>query len=110
MRLMGQERQAMEYEAIRAAQQQKVGNLTQEEIMRIRTLVGLKYKLSKIGGWDLQTTGTITNELASRGGFNRSVHTDSRQSINQQIANQTQGIYNTLQTIPQILRQIGVIQ
>lgn len=110
MRLMGQERQAMEYEEIRKAQQQKVGRLSQDELTRIRTLVGLKYQLSKIGSVNLMSTGTITNELAARGGFNSSVHTDSRQSINQQIANQTQGIYNTLQTIPQILRNIGVIQ
>jgi len=70
----------------------------------------LKYDLSKIGGWTLQTTGTLTNELAARGGFNSSVHTDNKYDVNQQIYNQTHGIYQTLHTIPQLLRNMGVIQ
>ena len=110
MRLMGQERQAMEYEAIRIAKKQKGAALDQQQLTRVRSLVGLKYELSKIGSWDLQTTGTLTNELAARGGFNSSVHTDSKYDVNQQIYNKTQGIYQTLQTIPQLLRNMGVIQ
>ena len=110
MRLMGQERQAMEYEAIRTAKKQKGADLDQQQLTRVRSLVGLKYELSKIGGWNLQTTGTLTNELAARGGFNSSVHTDNKYDVNQQIYNQTHGIYQTLQTIPQLLRNMGVIQ
>lgn len=108
MKAAGYGKQAAELEAIRNAEKAKGAKLTEEEAKQVKKLASLQYDLANLNT-SVQFTGTMTNELASRGGFSSSVVSDDRYDVNQQILTVQKAQEALLRQIETELKKMGVI-
>ena len=108
MKAAGYGKQAAELEAIRNAEKAKGAKLTEEEAKQVKKLASLQYDLANLNT-SVQFTGTMTNELASRGGFSSSVVSDDRYDVNQQILTVQKAQEALLKQIEAELKKMGVI-
>lgn len=108
MKAAGYGKQAAELEAIRNAEKAKGAKLTEEETKQVKKLASLQYDLANLNT-SIQFTGTMTNELASRGGFSSSVVSDDRYDVNEQILTVQKAQEALLRQIETELKKMGVI-
>lgn len=109
MKAAGFGKEAAQLEALRNAEKTKGSKLTKEEIAQVKKLSDLQYELSNMNMNVSLGRGTMTNELASRGGFASSVVTDSKTDINNQILTVQKAQEAILKQITAELKKIGVI-
>nr|DAM63932.1 MAG TPA: chromosome segregation protein [Caudoviricetes sp.] len=109
MKAAGFGKEAAQLEALRNAEKTKGSKLTKEEIAQVKKLSDLQYELSNMNMKVSLGRGTMTNELASRGGFASSVVTDSKTDINNQILTVQKAQEAILKQITTELKKIGVI-
>lgn len=109
MKLAGMDKKAMELEALRNAEKTKGSKLTKREIDNVKELTKLQHELDNTD-LNLRLHGTLTNDLARRGGFNSSIISDSRSSINEQIRNNGRTANQLLAEIRDYTKKNGVIQ
>lgn len=109
MKAAGFGKEAAQLEALRNAEKMKGSKLTKEEIAQVKKLFDLQYELSNMNMKVSLGRGTMTNELASRGGFASSVVTDSKTDINNQILTVQKAQEAILKQIIAELKKIGVI-
>lgn len=109
MKAAGFGKEAAQLEALRNAEKTKGSKLTKEEIAQVKKLSDLQYELSNMNMKVSLWRGTMTNELASRGGFASSVVTDSKTDINNQILTVQKAQEAILKQITAELKKIGVI-
>lgn len=109
MKAAGFGKEAAQLEALRNAEKTKGSKLTEEEIAQVKKLSDLQYELSNMNMNVSLGRGTMTNELASRGGFASSVVTDSKTDINNQILTVQKAQEAILKQITAELKKIGVI-
>lgn len=109
MKAAGFGKEAAQLEALRNAEKTKGSKLTKEEIAQVKKLSDLQYELSNMNMKVSLGRGTMTNELASRGGFASSVVTDSKTDINNQILTVQKAQEAILKQITAELKKIGVI-
>ena len=109
MKAAGFGKEAAQLEALRNAEKTKGSKLTKEEIAQVKQLSDLQYELSNMNMKVSLGRGTMTNELASRGGFASSVVTDSKTDINNQILTVQKAQEAILKQITAELKKIGVI-
>ncbi len=109
MKAAGFGKEAAQLEALRNAEKTKGSKLTKEEIAQVKKLSDLQYELANMNMNVSLGRGTMTNELASRGGFASSVVTDSKTDINNQILTVQKAQEAILKQITAELKKIGVI-
>lgn len=109
MKAAGYGKEAAQLEALRNAEKTKGSKLTEEEIAQVKKLSDLQYELSNMNMNVSLGRGTMTNELASRGGFASSVVTDSKTDVNNQILTVQKAQEAILKQITAELKKIGVI-
>lgn len=109
MKAAGFGKEAAQLEALRNAEKTKGSKLTKEEIAQVKKLSDLQYELSNMNMNVSLGRGTMTNELASRGGFASSVVTDSKTDVNSQILTVQKAQEAILKQITAELKKIGVI-
>ena len=109
MKAAGFGKEAAQVEALRNAEKVKGTKLTKEEIAQVKKLSDLQYELSNMNMNVSLGRGTMTNELASRGGFASSVVTDNKTDINNQILTVQKAQEAILKQITAELKKIGVI-
>ena len=109
MKAAGFGKEAAQLEALRNAEKTKGSKLTKEEIAQVKKLSDLQYELSNMNMNVSLGRGTMTNELASRGGFASSVVTDSKTDVNNQILSVQKAQEAILKQITAELKKIGVI-
>lgn len=109
MRAAGYGKEATQLEALRNAEKAKGSKLTKEEIAQVKKLSDLQYELSNMNMNVSLGRGTMTNELASRGGFASSVVTENKTDINNQILTVQKAQEAILKQITAELKKIGVI-
>ena len=109
MKAAGYGKEAAQLEALRNAEKTKGSKLTKEEIAQVKKLSDLQYELSNMNMNVSIGRGTMTNELASRGGFASSVVTDSKTDVNNQILTVQKAQEAILKQITVELKKIGVI-
>lgn len=109
MKAAGFGKEAAQLEALRNAEKTKGSKLTEEEIAQVKKLSDLQYELSNMNMNVSLGRGTMTNELASRGGFASSVVTDSKTDVNNQILTVQKAQEALLKQINTELKKLGVI-
>lgn len=109
MKAAGFGKEAAQLEALRNAEKTKGSKLTKEEIAQVKKLSDLQYELSNMNMNVSIGRGTMTNELASRGGFASSVVTDSKTDVNNQILTVQKAQEALLKQIEAELKKMGVI-
>lgn len=118
------EAQQLEYQAMRNAGLQKEVDLIllknkiekttgktldDGQVDQLKELINLQHELNNTD-LNLRLHGTLTNELARRGGFNSSVISDRKTSINEQIRNNGRTANQLLTEIRDFTKKNGVIQ
>lgn len=109
MKAAGKGKEAAQLEAVRNAEKVKGAKLTEKEIEQVKKLSDLQYELANFSTNVQIGQGTITNELASRGGFASSVVTDSKTDVNNQILTVQKAQEALLKQIEAELKKMGVI-
>ena len=109
MKAAGFGKEAAQLEALRNAEKTKGSKLTEEEIAQVKKLSDLQYELANMNMNVSIGRGTMTNELASRGGFASSVVTDSKTDVNNQILTVQKAQEALLKQIEAELKKMGVI-
>ena len=109
MKAAGFGKEAAQLEALRNAEKTKGAKLTKDEIAQVKRLSDLQYELSNMNMNVSIGRGTMTNELASRGGFASSVVTDSKTDVNNQILTVQKAQEALLKQIEAELKKMGVI-
>ena len=109
MKAAGFGKEAAQLEALRNAEKTKGSKLTKEEIAQVKKLSDLQYELANMNMNVSLGRGTMTNELASRGGFASSVVTDSKTDVNNQILTVQKAQEALLKQIEAELKKMGVI-
>ena len=109
MKAAGFGKEAAQLEALRNAEKTKGSTLTEEEIAQVKKLSDLQYELANMNMNVSIGRGTMTNELASRGGFASSVVTDSKTDVNNQILTVQKAQEALLRQIETELKKMGVI-
>ena len=109
MKAAGFGKEAAQLEALRNAEKTKGSKLTKEEIAQVKKLSDLQYELANMNMNVSLGHGTMTNELASRGGFASSVVTDSKTDVNNQILTVQKAQEALLKQIEAELKKMGVI-
>lgn len=118
------EAQQLEYQAMRNAGLEKEVDLlllknkiekttgktlNDGQVEQLEELINLQHELNNTD-LNLRLHGTLTNELARRGGFNSSVISDRKTSINEQIRNNGRTANQLLAEIRDFTKKNGVIQ
>lgn len=108
---LGMEKEAMEMKALKAAEKQKGFALTDKEKDLVKQFTSIQYQVSKLQRpGEVAYTGTMTNELAARGGFSSSVVTDTKEDINRQIFDIQKQSKDLLADIDEKVKKLGVIE
>ena len=108
---LGMEKEAMEMKALKAAEKQKGFALTDKEKDLVKQFTSIQYQVSKLQRpGEVAYTGTMTNELAARGGFSSSVVTDTKEDINRQIFDIQKQSKDLLADIDDKVKKLGVIE
>ena len=113
LKLLGKQKEALLLEAKINAEKAKGAALTEEEVKAIQGYVDIQQALDEATNaskFSLNTNGTITNQLASKGGFASSVVTDRAQDINKQIYNQQRKQFDVTSKIKDAIEKYSVIQ
>ena len=106
LKMAGYEREIYKLEVLRNAEKVKGLQLTMEEAGYLASLADLQYSLSNFSRFGFSSSGTLTNELASRGGFASSVVTDNAYNINFYLNN----IQSLLSNISSNILKVGVLE
>ena len=109
MKAAGKGKEAAQLEAIRNAEKIKGLKLTEKEIEQVKKLSDLQYELGAVFPSIQVGQGTITNELARRGGFASSVVTDTSLDVNTQILAVQKAQESLLKQIDAEIKKLGVI-
>lgn len=109
MKAAGKGKEAAQLEAIRNAEKIKGLKLTEKEIEQVKKLSDLQYELGAVFPSIQVGQGTITNELARRGGFASSVVTDTSLDVNSQILAVQKAQESLLKQIDAEIKKLGVI-
>lgn len=114
LKLIGAQKEAVMLEAKLNAQKAKGAKLTEEELKSLEGYINMQElidtAMGQMNGPRLMSSGTITNELAAKGGFASSVVTDRAQDINAQILKTTNKQYDIQKQIKDAVEKYGVIQ
>ena len=109
MKTAGFAKEAAQLEAIRNAEKVKGSKLFKDEIEQVKKLSDLQFGLDNSRVNASFGQGTMTNELASRGGFAASVVADTKRDVNSQILSVQKAQETILKQITAELKKIGVI-
>lgn len=109
MKAAGFAKEAAQLEAIRNAEKVKGSKLFKDEIEQVKKLSDLQFGLDNSRVNASFGQGTMTNELASRGGFAASVVADTKRDVNSQILTVQKAQEAILKQITAELKKIGVI-
>lgn len=109
MKAAGFAKEAAQLEAIRNAEKVKGSKLFKDEIEQVKKLSDLQFGLDNSRVNASFGQGTMTNELASRGGFAASVVADTKRDVNSQILSVQKAQETILKQITAELKKIGVI-
>ena len=114
LKLVGAQKEAVLLEAKLNAQKAKGAALTEDELKALEGYLDtqqlINEAMNQIQGPKIMSNGTITNELAAKGGFASSVVTDRAQDINAQILKTTNKQYDVQKQIKDAVEKYGVIQ
>ena len=109
MKTAGFAKEAAQLEALRNAEKVKGSKLFKDEIEQVKKLSDLQFGLDNSRVNASFGQGTMTNELASRGGFAASVVADTKRDVNSQILSVQKAQETILKQITAELKKIGVI-
>lgn len=109
MKTAGFAKEAAQLEALRNAEKVKGSKLFKDEIEQVKKLSDLQFGLDNSRVNASFGQGTMTNELASRGGFAASVVADTKRDVNSQILTVQKAQEAILKQITAELKKIGVI-
>ena len=115
LKLIGAQKEALYLEARLNAEKAKGAALTEEEYESLKGYIDMQQLIdqavSEAGKMpQILNTGTITNELARKGGFASSVVTDRAQDINAQILKTQNKQYDVQKSIKDAVEKYSVIQ
>lgn len=108
----GRTKEAIEFDNINQAIAMSGGrSLTLKEKQRIKALTELQYQMNNLNNnAHNNLRGTLSNELAARGGFSSSVVRDSKRDINYQLLAKNTAAVDLLTRIEKAMNKYGVIQ
>ena len=109
MKTAGFAKEAAQLEALRNAEKVKGSKLFKDEIEQVKKLSDLQFGLDNSRVNASFGQGTMTNGLASRGGFAASVVADTKRDVNSQILSVQKAQETILKQITAELKKIGVI-